>query len=652
MVHLKVRSLCNSRFKLVPDRPWRGILAPMVAAVILIMVLVSRTVAQGPLQPSAFTVLHSFTGPPNDGRNPVTGLTFDTAGKLYGTTSLGGDANGGTVFVVTPEGSEAVVHNFTGGPADGGSPSGFAPGADGNFYGTASGGTAGVVFRMSPAGTVTVLYSFAGPPNDGSDPKSGVIQDAQGNLYGTTLNGGAFPCFGGGCGTIFKLSPDGSETVLHSFAGGPVDGASPYGGLLQDAAGNLYGTTYAGGTSGNGVVFKLSPDGTETVLYSFAGPANNGGSSTGPPNDGSGPVAGVIMDGSGNLYGTTLNGGAYSGGTVYQLSPTGTETLLLSLGGPSGDGRSPRAGLVMDAAGNLYGTTSGATNYGGASVFQLSPDGTETVLHNFTGSEGGTTNAGLIQDGGRNLYGTTSGSSASPCSVQGPGGCGIVFKLVPPNGTSRSATWHRQFAASGSVITYIIQVTNHGPDTTFNVNIADLIPAGTTFNSVFVSAGTCTVPAPRGTGTVTCSVPELASGTTITETLVVNVTAGSGSAVTVFADHSPSFHDSPRTMFPTCDLLMPYLRAISARIIPDWRSARISRTWLLTKFGSFIIFAVKSPEALGTAALHVAVRSISREDPALRSRDIGSSRQFDKRIDYSLRLRVRAVSHCRRLGHD
>lgn len=514
---------------------------------VVMLMLVASLLAQQPLTPPAFTILHSFTGPPNDGRNPMTGLTLDTSGNLYGTTLMGGAVNGGAVFVVKPDGSEAVLYSFPLGNTGGGTdPSGLTLGTDGNFYGTTMySGTAGVgtVFRMAPDGTVTVLYSFAGPPNDGSMPRYGVIRDPQGNLFGTTEYGGP-PCasLGSvGCGTVFRLSPDGTETILHSFAGGANDGANPTGGLLQDAVGNLYGVAGSGGSTGNGVVFKLSPDGTETMMYSFLGPANNGGTSSGLPGDGAYPMGTLIQDGSGNLYGTTLNGGAYSGGTVFKLSPTGTETILLSPGGPSSnDGRSPQSGVIMDPAGNLYGTTQSA-------VFELSPDGIETVLHNFSpGSEGAPTMAGLVQDGARTLYGTTFGDGAQPCSVEGPGGCGVVFKLRPPTADLSIHSLAPTATTSGSMITYVIEVTNNGPDAASSVDIVDAIPAGATFNSVSVSAGSCTAPAAGGAGTVTCSVPTLASGAVITETLTVNVTAAAGSAIMDTATvSSTTFDPSP-----------------------------------------------------------------------------------------------------------
>jgi uncharacterized repeat protein (TIGR03803 family) len=204
-----------------------------------------------------------------------------------------------------------------------------------------------------------------------------------------------------------------TETVLYAFTGGS-DGGGPYAGLIADRAGNLYGTTIGGGASHNGVVFKLSPSGAETVLYSF----------TGGSGDGAGPSAGLIADRAGNLYGTTLFGGASNFGTVFKLSPSGTETVQHSFTGS--DGVFPRAGLIADRAGNLYGTADGFTSNAGT-VFKLSPSGTETVLHSFAGSDGAIPQAGLIADRAGNLYGATFNTTSFP---GGASGNGAVFKLT------------------------------------------------------------------------------------------------------------------------------------------------------------------------------------------------------------------------------
>jgi uncharacterized repeat protein (TIGR03803 family) len=218
-----------------------------------------------------------------------------------------------------------------------------------------------MVFKLDTAGRQTVLHSFAGAP-DGQFPNTKLVRDAAGNLYGTTELGGDPKCnFTNGCGTVFKLDATGTETVLHSFTARPLDGAFPEGGLVRDAAGNLYGTTYFGGASDFGTVFKLDNAGMETVLYSF----------TGGTTDGAYPLAGLLQGATGNLYGTTNLGGASNLGTVFRVTTSGTETMLHSLKG--GEGKNPRAGLARDTASNLYGTTSSGGPFNKGTVFKLSP---------------------------------------------------------------------------------------------------------------------------------------------------------------------------------------------------------------------------------------------------------------------------------------
>jgi uncharacterized repeat protein (TIGR03803 family) len=312
-----------------------------------------------------------------------------------------------------------ILHAFAGG-TDGAEPrAGLVEDKAGNFYGTTqlgggngcAGDGCGMVFRLAPDGTETVLYRFA-ENGDGLYP-SGVIKDNAGNLYGTTE---------GGAGTVFKLSPDGTETVLYSFQG-QRDGMWPAGGVIKDSAGNLYGTTEAGGVTGCyngqgcGTVFKLAPDGTETVLYAFAGGS-----------DGEYPHAGVVMDKAGNLYGMTPEGGANNDGIIFKVDPHGKETILHTFTGGS-DGSYPYAGLIKDEADNLYGTTeTGGAGCGCGTIFKLAPDGTETVLYSFkAGSDGAYPQAGVIRDRAGNLYGTTEVGGSTGCTE----GCGTVFKLAP-----------------------------------------------------------------------------------------------------------------------------------------------------------------------------------------------------------------------------
>jgi len=337
----------------------------------------------------------------------------------------------------------------------------------GNLYGTTSGGGSageGTVFKLSPNGTLTTLVNFDGDSfPDGASPYSGLIRDRSGNLYGATWGGG-YP-FQAGYGTIFKISPNGTLTYLFNNFNGFTNGAHPshYGtGLVMDGGGNFYGTTEQGGASGTGTVFELSPNGTLTTLASLGGNSfggllrdssgnlygtTHGGGSAGDgtvfklspdgtlttlnnfPNssDGAFPEAGLIMDGAGNLYGTTNGGGAFGLGTVFKLSPNGTFTTLHSFNGA--DGENPIGGLLMDGSGNLYGTTTQGFFGSWGTVFELSPGGTLTTLHSFNGGgDGALPDAGLIADGQGNLYGTTSSG--------GPGGYGTVFELtgvLPPS---------------------------------------------------------------------------------------------------------------------------------------------------------------------------------------------------------------------------
>jgi uncharacterized repeat protein (TIGR03803 family) len=243
-------------------------------------------------------------------------------------------------------------------------------------------------------GSFRVDYTFTG--EDGGMPTAAMIQDGAGNLYGTTSSGGSSHL-----GVVFKLDTDNNETVLHTFTG--PDGATPYGSLVRDGSGNLYGTTSAGGSSGLGTVFKIDPSGTETVLHNF----------TGNP-DGAKPYAGLVMDpSSGNLYGTTEQGGTSNLGTVFGVDNNGTETVLHSFtGGP--DGADPKARLMLDAGGNLYGTTFTGGSSSAGTVFELDTTNTESVLYAFTGgSDGGNPFGGVTQDSDGVLYGTTeNGGSA------------------------------------------------------------------------------------------------------------------------------------------------------------------------------------------------------------------------------------------------
>lgn len=374
----------------------------LAALAALGLAVISVPAAKG----QSFSVLYSFKGSP-DGAAPYAGVIMDKAGNLYGTTEVGGVSNG-TVFKLDSSGNETLLHSFTNSPDGSGPFAALIMDTAGNLYGTTyyGGVCCGIVFKLDTSSNETVLHSFTGG-SDGGGPLAGLIMDAAGNLYGTTFGGGAF-----GNGTVFKLDPSGNETVLYSFTGGS-DGSFPSAALIMDAIGNLYGTTAGGGSAGSactlacGTVFKLDTSGNETVLHSFTGGT-----------DGSDPTAGLIMDAAGNLYGTTFTGGLGGiYGTVFKLDSSGNETVLHRFTGGS-DGASPAGALVMDAAGNLYGTTSDLnvqTAGHNGTVFKLDPSGNETVLYSFTGGSDGKYPfyGSLVMDTAGNLYGTTSGGALS-----------------------------------------------------------------------------------------------------------------------------------------------------------------------------------------------------------------------------------------------
>ena len=404
----------------------------------LVAVLSLLAAAHSQSNPGTYEVLHTFTNTP-DGGHPTSGLLRDTLGNLYGTTSAGGIQNFsacpsgynycGVVFKIDSAGNETVLYSFKGQP-DGATPiAGLIQDSGGNLFGTTTdGGTSGegAVFKLDTTGKESVVYSFAGTP-DGSHPQTGLVQDPAGNLYGTTRNGGT-----NNSGTIFKLDSSGNETVLHSFTGG-ADGSYPND-LLLDSAGNLYGTANSGGLqnciflrnvsgkTGCGTVFELTASGAFTVLHSFQ-------SDVGP--DGARPLGGLIADAAGNLYGTTEFGGqpdcsvsspgsnpkTIGCGTVFKLDKTGAESVLHSF--VITDGWFPVAGLATDSSGNLYGTT--ATN-----LFELDTSENLTQLFDFSGgADGGVPDAPLLRDSAGNLYGTAFTGGNTNCGS----GCGVVFEV-------------------------------------------------------------------------------------------------------------------------------------------------------------------------------------------------------------------------------
>jgi uncharacterized repeat protein (TIGR03803 family) len=395
-----------------------------VGALLAFMLLLSLA-AILPAEAQTYTVLHEFTGRPDrDGANPLSGLLLDAAGNLFGTTSSGGtgmDNGYGVVFEIDAAGNETILHRFYENAVGEYPVSAVVEDLRGRLYGTTpySYRSSGSVYKLGTNGVLTTLYEFTGG-TDGGDPWAGVVRDAEDNLYGVTRGGGGTVpgCEAtDGCGTVFKVSPCGMLTVLHRFV--TADGVLPQGTLVRDEDGTLYGTS-------DTTVYKLDPSGNLTVLYTF---------DTG----GYGAWAGLVKDAAGNLFGTTIQGGAHGWGEVYEINHEGKETTLYNFTGGS-DGGYASGSLVLDPSGDLYGTTTFGgdltCNYGGApgcgTVFKLDTTGKYTVLHTFTGADGAQPYAGLVRDAAGNLYGTTSVGGTSPAYLCGQAGsCGVVFKLTP-----------------------------------------------------------------------------------------------------------------------------------------------------------------------------------------------------------------------------
>ena len=375
---------------------------------------------------SSYEVLHAFQNHGIGGALPQAGL-IDLNGVLYGTASLGGSGCNygcGTVFSVTTEGKPwKVLHRFSGEPYDGEGPKGALVNVKDKLYGTTvaggvylcGSGGCGTVFSVTTAGAEKVLYSFGGGPSDGATPIGNLI-NLRGTLYGTTAGGGA-----NGYGAVFSVTTTGAEKVLYSFGGSP-DGANPEAGLIN-VRGTLYGTTSDGGGSecdlGCGTIFSVTTTGNEKVLHSFGGSY-----------DGAHPEA-PLTNLNGTLYGTTAGGGASGYGTIFSVSTTGTEKVLYSFGLGS-DGYAPNTGLISVKK-TLYGTTayggSGCGGLGCGTIFSVTTTGAEKVLYSFGGGHfGAVPLASLIEVEGT-LYGTTD-RGGFRCG-RDLGKCGTVFAFTP-----------------------------------------------------------------------------------------------------------------------------------------------------------------------------------------------------------------------------
>jgi uncharacterized repeat protein (TIGR03803 family) len=418
-----VKKISSTQFRTAPSST--------VKSLVLGSFLLSLCIFAPSANAQSYKVLYSFTGG-SDGGGPVFAPLIRVNGDLYGTTGSGGSSNDGTLFKLTPQGQETVLHSFAG--PDGIQPSNLVRDAGGNIFGiTSLGGPAGgcnlalepnecgVLYEYTASGAFNVLYAFTGSAG-GANPVGKLTLSSNGNFFGATSSGGSNPdCNGSkyqfGCGTVFELTPAGgtwNETVLHNFGGGS-DGFSPSGVTLYK--GKLFGATSAGNglpcDSGVcGTVFELSPGQsgwTETILHSFSG-----------GNDGAIIENGLLSDSSGNFYGTTYYGGTSGLGTIFKIDASGHKTILFNFHGT--DGAYPAAGLVRDKDGNLFGTTTEGGSSKVGTVFKLDTTNQLTVLHNFTGGIDGAYPYSALLLSGKFLFGTT--------AAGGPSNWGTVFKVA------------------------------------------------------------------------------------------------------------------------------------------------------------------------------------------------------------------------------
>jgi uncharacterized repeat protein (TIGR03803 family) len=359
-----------------------------------------------------FSVLYNFGGKSGDPVNPsYSGIVAQGRdGSLYTTAPMGGSMSNGAVFKITSSGTLTVLYNFDGTHGSG-PQGGLTLATNGNFYGTTcSGGTSGsgTVFKISPSGSLTVLHNFTGG-GDGQCPYAPPIQGTDGNFYGTTYGGGA------GYGVVYKMTPSGALTTLYEFD--LTHGLQPFAPLVQGTDGNFYGNTASGGNNGSdaGVIFKITPAGTLTVLYNFDGLAN-GGLPFGP----------LVQGSDGNFYGTTLSSTGPTG-IVFKITPTGSFTVLHTMNGTT-DGESPYAGLVQATDGNFYGVNSGGGSNGVGTIFKISPKGSYSVLYNFDGTTGSTPDVTPFQLTNGVVYGDarSGGTGNVTCSA---GSCGVFYGL-------------------------------------------------------------------------------------------------------------------------------------------------------------------------------------------------------------------------------
>jgi len=453
------------------------------------------------LPAQTFTNLDNFNFA--NGELPYAAMIQATNGKLYGTTIGGGYSDQGVIFTLTTSGELSRFYSFCEGCSDEGFDlyGGLIQATNGDFYGTTYFGTSGggTVFKITPAGTLTTLYSFCTQSacSDGEYPIGGLVRTSNGDFYGTTSTGG-----GSGGGTVFKITPAGALSTLYNFCSlsACADGESPQASLIQAANGDLYGTTTAGGSNNGGTVFKMTLSGTLTTLHSFA-------CASAGCEGGSNPSYASVAEGvNGDFYGTTSAGGTEGDGTVFKMTPTGVLTTLYNFCSLSAcaDGNGPQGGLTLATDGNFYGTTE-FNNIGGGgffgTIFKITPGGTLTTLHSFAGADGADPIAAPVQDTNGILYGTTAAGGS-------PVGLGSVWSLsvgLGPFIKTQTASGEIGAAVNilGTDLTGATSVTFNRTSAEFTVGasgtyISTTVPTGAT-------TGTVEVVTP--TGTLSSNVP-------------------------------------------------------------------------------------------------------------------------------------------------
>jgi uncharacterized repeat protein (TIGR03803 family) len=445
--------------------------------VCVVCVFCAASVIASPAQ--TLTTIYNFTGA--NGSHPYAGLLLAGDGNFYGTTVQGGPHGAGSVFKITPSGTLTTLHSFNG--SDGLNPyAGLVLGNDGNFYGTTNNGgyhSIGEVFKITPGGTWAVLHFFNYTYGDGGYP-GGLVLGRDGNLYGTTTLGGD-----PSNGTFFVVSPDGNTfATLYYFASSI--GKNPGTALVLGSDGNFYGTAPAGGANAAGTVFKITPGGTPTLLYSFCSQPNC--------TDGASPSAPLLLASDGNFYGIAYGGGDYQFGTVFKITPSGALTTLHSFDRTYG--RNPLGALIQAHDGNFYGTTTAGGAHDAGTIFQMTPAGVLTSIYSFNTSDGATPDAGLVQGTDGKFYGTTYSG--------GTNNLGTIFKLTPPPSTTTVVTSTPNPSEEGQLVTLTATVGPSGPPT----------PTGTvSFTSNGVAISGCTAVPLTSQLMAVCTTSTLAVGT-------------------------------------------------------------------------------------------------------------------------------------------